>query len=453
VWILFKFKQRFISIFLIFAFFFGIGVNVAESHSFVVEITPTPNSQLKSSPQEVKITFGDKIDKNLASITVTNDKQKTVTSESVQLSENNKEVRLKLPKLTSGIYKVDYYVISSNDGHPMRGSYSFEILNSASSQQGDKHGKETEAISPQQKDDEKSMSQNSDPHDQMGNESNNIQPQKTDQSKVNLTELFIYLMRAVYYLGLLLLIGWVFWWNFVHNYSTEFKKKYLFWGIIIQMLHLIGLISMILNQLNVFESRGLISTSDFSFESHFGLMWLVSLVLSLIGFACLFRNKWLDFLWIFIIILAKVLNGHSLEFKPAILLVISNFIHLFAASIWAAGLLFIIIYWRKQRLYVQSFLPLFSLYALLSIIILSITGIFTTVFFLSSADQLFTNWGLFLLVKLLVVIFVFIIGGLIRLKLKKHKTANLGLLVKIDFILMTIIVFLVSIITYLNPLL
>ncbi|MEH7604420.1 CopD family protein, partial [Priestia megaterium] len=130
----------------------------------------------------------------------------------------------------------------------------------------------------------------------------------------------------------------------------------------------------------------------------------------------------------------------------------SNFVHLFAASIWAAGLLFIVVYWKKQRLYVQSFLPLFSLYALLSIIILSITGISTTVLFLSSTDQLFTNWGLFLLAKLLVVIFVFIMGGLIRLKLKKHKIANLGLFVKIDFILMTIIVFLVSIITYLNPL-
>lgn len=449
---MFKFKRHFISVFLIFAFFFGIGINVADGHSFVAEITPAPNSQLKSSPQEVKITFGDKIDKNLASITVTNDKQKTVTSESVQLSENNKEVRLKLPKLTSGIYKVDYYVISSNDGHPMRGSYSFEILNSASSQQEDKHEKENEAVSPQQKDEKESTSQNSDNHNHMMDDSNNTQPQETDESKGNLMELFIYLMRAVYYLGLLLLIGWVFWWDFVHNYSTEFKKKYLFWGIIIQMLHLIGLISMILNQLNVFASRGLISTLGFAFDSHFSLMWLVSFTLSLIGFACLFKNRWLDFLWIFIIALAKVLNGHSIDLKPTILLIISNFVHLFAASIWAAGLLVIVIYWRKQRLYIQSFLPLFSLYALLSIIILSITGIFTTVFFLSSADQLFTNWGLFLLAKLLVVIFVFIIGGLIRLKLKKYKTANLGLFVKIDFILMTIIVFLVSIITYLNPL-
>ncbi|MEH7609445.1 copper resistance CopC family protein, partial [Priestia megaterium] len=315
---MFKFKQHFISIFLMFAFFFGIGANLAESHSFVTEITPAPNSQLKSPPQEVKITFGDKIDKNLASITVTNNKQKTVKSESVQLSENNKEIRLKLPKLTSGIYKVDYYVISSNDGHPMRGSYSFEILNSASSQQEDKYEKENEAVSPQQKGDEKSTSQNSDNHNHMENDSNNTQPQETDQSKGNIIELFIYLMRAVYYLGLLLLIGWVFWWNFVHNYSTEFKKKYLFWGIIIQMLHLIGLISMILNQINIFESRGLIATADFSFESHFSLMWLVSLTLSLIGFACLFRNRWLDFLWIFIITLAKVLNGHSIDFKPTI---------------------------------------------------------------------------------------------------------------------------------------
>lgn len=54
-----------------------------------------------------------------------------------------------------------------------------------------------------------------------------------DESKGNLMELFIYLMRVVYYLGLFLLIGWVFWWDFVYNYLMEFKKKYFFWGIII----------------------------------------------------------------------------------------------------------------------------------------------------------------------------------------------------------------------------
>ncbi len=111
------------------------------------------------------------------------------------------------------------------------------------------------------------------------------------------------------------MIGWVFWWRTIQDYSTELKKKYLFWGIIIQMLHLVGLITMILIQLNIFTSNGLSFTPDFPFETTFGLMWLASLFVSLIGFVCLFRNRWFDIGWILVIVVSKSLNGHSLEFE------------------------------------------------------------------------------------------------------------------------------------------
>ncbi len=144
--------------------------------------------------------------------------------------------------------------------------------------------------------------------------------------------------------------------------------------------------------------------------------------------------------------------GIPLNLKPTTLLVISNSIHLFAASIWAAGLLFTIVFWRQQRLYVHSFLPVFSKYAFMSIVVLCITGVFTAIAFLSSFDQLLTNWGLFLLYKLFAVLLVVTIGGIIRSKLKKHKTVDLGIWIIVDFTLMITIIVLVSILSYLNPL-
>ena len=126
-------------------------------------------------------------------------------------------------------------------------------------------------------------------------------------------------MRSIYYIGLVLIVGWVFWWRKIQEYSTELKKKYIFWGTMIQMLHLVGLILMILVQLDIFASYGLAISTDFSLFSGFGLMWLGSLFLSLLGFVLLFRNKWVDLVWILFIVLTKSLNAHAIEFEPVIL--------------------------------------------------------------------------------------------------------------------------------------
>ena len=103
-------------------------------------------------------------------------------------------------------------------------------------------------------------------------------------------------------------------------------------------------------------------------------------------------------------------------------------------------------------MYVRQFMPLFSKAALLSMIVLSITGIFTTVMFLPSIDALFSGWGYFLLLKIGLVIAVILLASIIRSKYKNDKTAEAEKMVKVDFFLMLIIVIVVSILTYLNPL-
>jgi len=423
---LIKYKQRFVFFFFVVAALFVLGTTKAWSHSIVVKETPAPNSHHETSPKEVIINFGNKVEKNLVSIKVFDESQKEVTSKSAKLGNNQKEIRVELPQLDGGSYEIQYYAVSSNDGHPIQGSYRFMVDVAVPNQQQGEETNESEVVPSKQP-------------DSMVNE-------------VKLTELIIYIMRAIYYIGLLLIIGWVFWWRYIQTYSTELKKKFLLWGIIIQMVNLVGLISMILVQLNIFTSNNLSITPDFPFGTTFGLMWFVSLFVSLLGFVCLFRNKWFDILWILVMIVSKSLNGHSLEFEPTVALIISNCIHLFAASILVAGLLYMIVFWRKQRLYVQSFLPIFSRAALRSIVILSITGLFTTLAFLSDFNLLLTNWGIVLLFKLFAVILVVTVGGIIRSKLKKQKTVDLGSWIKLDFSLIMTIIILVSILSYLNPL-
>lgn len=228
----------------------------------------------------------------------------------------------------------------------------------------------------------------------------------------------------------------------MQRYNGDILKKYALWGISFQLLHLVGLLSLLLTQLMVFNENGLT----------FGAIWLFSLFLSLIGLVFLFKNQWFDYSWLIALIVSKSMNGHSFEFEPVSILVAANSIHLLSAGIWAAGLTFIVVFWRKQDMYVRQFMPLFSKVALLTMIVLSITGIFTTVMFLPSIDALFSDWGYFLLLKVGLVIIVLVVASIIQAKYKNDKAAEVEKLVKTDFFLMLLFVVIVSILTYVSPL-
>ena len=407
------------------------------SHAFVIEETPAPNSYHENSPTEVKITFNSKVDNNLFTIKIYDEQQKEITSQLAEISDNQKEIRLKLPTLDGGKYQVEYYVISSNDGHPVQGSFMFQVADSKAPQ---------DPVDVIEEDGENNNLE------EEPSVSNSPKQEIKETSIPNFSEVIIHLMRAIYYFGLLFLIGWILLWRIVKNYANDVKKKYLFWGTIIQMLHLVGLSSVILIQLNIFSINGLSFTPDFPFQTTFGLLWIVSLLMSLFGFLLLFKNQWFDILWLIVIVISKSLNGHALEFEPTILLVITNSIHLLAASIWAAGLMFIIVFWRKHINYVQSFLPKFSKYAFSSIVVLSITGIFMSYFYLEGFDLLFSDRGILLMIKTALIFLVILVGVMIRSKMKEMQTVDLKRWITLDFILMFIIIIIVSILTYLNPL-
>lgn len=437
-------KTKYIPIyFFLTLFLFVLGVHTVWSHSFVVNESPLPNSHHETSPTEVKITFNSTVEKNF-SIKLIDEKQQEVPSISSNISGNQKEISIQIPILKGGKYQVEYYVISSNDGHPIQGSYYFQVAT-------------IDVISNEQNEIVKNPRTNETIQGEVPVIVEEMAPQQSAQSNslgnnLNVSQFIIYLMKVFYYIGLVLLIGWVIWWRIIRNYSNDIKRKYLFCANLLQMLNLVSLISVILMQLNIFTSHGLSFVPDFPFDTNFGLLWFASFLFSLIGFLFLFKNQWFDIFWFIVIVLCKSLNGHSLEFEPSYLLVISDSIHLIAASIWAAGLTFIIVFWRNQRLYVKTFLPIFSEYAFASIIVLAMTGSYIAFIYMPSLKYFFTDWGLFLLLKLFFVGLVLIIGGLIRSKMKKSKAADLGKWIKVDFLLMMIIMIIVSILTYLNPL-
>ena len=429
------------TIYFFFIAFLFMLVPSVEGHSFVVKESPIPNSVLEASPSNVSIQFNSRVDTNFT-LKVTDKDEQELEIKLSKISGDQKIITAQIPQLPNGQYKVQYYVISSNDGHAVEGSYSFQVKWKVPPIKNEDYVKEETAGGIVKRDEPKNPQ-----------EVVTTPIEGTEEGKrIDITEVSIFIAKAIYYLGFLLLVGWIFLWQLIRTYSFEVRKKYIFYGMIFQLLHLVGLIAFLLAQMNIFTMNGIVFEFDFPLETNFGKLWIASLVLVLIGFLFLFKNRLVDYVWVLLLATVKSLSGHTQEFEPTSALVVLNNLHLFAASFWSAGLVYIVLFWRKQRLYVKYFLPTFSKGALYSIILLTITGSITTYFYLPNKEALLTDWGIALLAKVVVVIIVIIMGAIIRSKMKKGKVADLESTIKLDIGLMLILIVIISILTSLNPL-
>jgi copper transport protein len=380
-------------------------------HSTAVSMSPAPNSNFEESPDTVTIEFQSEVDEQLYSLQVLNEKQQKVTQQKAVLSKNKKELLLLLPELSSGEYMVTYNVISANDGHRLQETYMFSI------------GKNVEGKS--------------------------VVP---STSSFQYEDITIYLIRILYYFGLLWVIGWVFWKVIIQWKKRSLPKRFEHWGFIAQVVHLMGLICMILLQIIDITNSGLTYSQQIPLNSIYAFAWIGLLCLSIIGFVSLYKSQSLDVGWILLIAILKGVNSHSFETEPAYLLMVLDIIHLVCASIWCSGIIFALVFWKKQRLHVYEFLPLFSHIAIISFCMLILTGTVLTIFLLPNPLAIFTSpWGLVLLIKLIFVLLISFVAIKIKkaMKLKLHHRIEIFL--TLDFFFLLAITIMISVLTYLNP--
>ena len=402
-------------------------------HSSPVSYSPAPDSQLGEPPQEVSIQFQSEIDGSLFTLQVINEQKQEVSNQPAALDSSQTILTVGLPPLSEGTYTVKYSVVAK-DGHPQQDSYKFSVLSSGSS-------KNTAGPTPSP-----SITNNH------GLESHHAVPasnNKGSSSGIPYMEILIYLIRVLYYFGLLWITGWITWKYILQRQGKTMPGKYQQWGLVAQMFFLLGLVSMILIQIIDITDSGIAIKSEIPFTSAFGFIWMGMFILSLSGVFLLLKSKWIDMLWLFSILILSGAEGHSADFEPVILYIILDAVHLAVASIWCSGLVFIMLFWKNQRLHVYDFLPLYSKYALFSFILLIVTGSLLSIISLPDIQSLFnTQWGWMLLCKLMLVIVIGGVGGSIRKKMKKAVNGQLKWLLIVDFILMLLIIGVVSILTY-----
>ncbi|WP_449622432.1 copper resistance CopC/CopD family protein [Robertmurraya sp. Marseille-Q9965] len=342
------------------------------AHASIEKANPAPDSQLDKAPKEIYLQFNERLEKELYSIKVFDENGELISENETKISTDQKSLSQDLPALSDGLYTISYKVISA-DGHPVDGSYVVSIG-------------EGKVLNPSAFD------------------------IHTDGDKNDFYNTIYSLVRILYYLSLLLTTGWIIWRTLN---KIEDNKMYRKWAKVLQTALLISTIVIGAMQftelMEGWSVKGLLSILT---GTSAGISWLVSILLSVLGFVLLLRFCWLDSLWVLLLLTAKSINGHAMGFEPKLFTILLDIVHLLAATIWAGGLLYILANWKNQRENIREFLPKFSQFALLSLLVLTVTGTASVLIFLPKISYvLYTKWGILLLVKITFVLLVVVIGG------------------------------------------
>jgi copper transport protein len=395
----------------------------ADAHAELEKTTPIANSRMDISPTFVAIEFNEGLDRGGAKLLVLDKTSRNVAKGAPVSFNQGKGLRIALPKLGEGHYTVSYSVISA-DGHPVSGAYVFTVGNPAPL---------TDASQL-------------DPHQQVGHSHNHVGAGLSQQS------FLLYTARIMYYAGLLAVAGLALWSLLrhssplvreIHNLSLGVAGKF---ALIATMAYVFFSLQD-LGQGEPVSEWGRILTG-----TTIGKLYSAELLLALAAPLLPSLGRIARLFWAVVALFVEAWSGHAAVFKPIAYSIGLNYVHLAAASLWSAGLVLLLAIWYKERPEAGRFALLFSKWALISFLVLWVTGVLSTLNFLPSLEYLFyTGWGKWLIAKAAISLLVAITAFLIRLRLKKGDLPH-GNLLKIDVGLLAAIVLSVGVLTYQSPL-
>lgn len=186
-------------------------------------------------------------------------------------------------------------------------------------------------------------------------------------------------------------------------------------------------------------------------ETSAGRSWLMLVVLALIGFAVLKLPDLVKAIWALLLLAAESFNGHVAASEHASTAIILDYIHLVCSAIWAGGVMLLLLFWRSDRKEAGRFAERFASIAWMTIVALVASGVAMTWLLLPSWLYLiYTDWGIWLLAKALILSLVVVTGAALRYRARRKEMPR-GALLKLDGWLMAAIVVIASIFTYISP--
>jgi copper resistance protein C len=102
-------------------------VTTAFAHAHLVRATPTAGGTVHEAPAEVLLRFNEKLESVFSSVVVRDSTGKQVDKHDAQVDKADRLLmRVSLPPLTPGTYKVEWRVMSA-DTHKVNGNFTFMV--------------------------------------------------------------------------------------------------------------------------------------------------------------------------------------------------------------------------------------------------------------------------------------------------------------------------------------
>ncbi|MDO3678663.1 copper resistance CopC/CopD family protein [Paenibacillus ehimensis] len=400
----------------------------AGAHASLVQTVPASGAELEQPPEQVVLTFNERLEEGLYYLRVYDGSKRKVTDKAAVMNDTRTTLTLDLPGLAKGIYVVTYHVISA-DGHPVDGTYLFAVGQSLDQPSG--------------------VSGSAPAIEHLHRHDGPI-------STFGVKDVLQFGSRILFYLALLGFTGWLLWlrWFAPGEQTDPARVRLRQWAERLQQLYLIAYILFMWAHMgDLIGDGGAQGLLRLFTQTTVGYAWLGGLLLALLSFIVLHRSVFLDYIWLALVWFAKSLLGHAAAFEPKSETLVLDWLHLAASSVWVGGLLMLLVLWRTDKETGKRFLPRFSTAALISILLLTVSGVLTVFIFLPDVRYIVeTGWGKLLLAKTGLVLLVVVTAALIRFLFRKSSERRAGRLLGVDAVLMTLIVGVVGVFTYLTPL-
>ena len=431
------------------------------AHALLVSADPPVNAQLRQAPAALSLSFSEPLERRFSSVRVV-DQDGARVDERVEFDENDSALmRVHLKPLSSGYVTVSWETVSVVDGHRISGSYPLTILNQDGS---------LPAGAPQ---------------------AGAITVSGTAADPGRVVVKWLLLLGTALLTGSLLFIAFV---------TPAFKgaaapvaaEKFEWLALVTGMASLFllassGAAELLLQAADLDVSLGTV------FDTRWGERWLwrnlVLLVpLSAIAIVLATDNVFTKRVFIGFALAAAVVYmalvasiSHSAAGGGAFWAAGSDFLHLTAASVWIGllGLLVGLFVWAQRVLpggdrygVLAAALQRFSAIAVLSIVVLLVTGIFNALIELGRVEDLLdSGYGRALLLKLLLMVPLLLVAAtnayLLRPELIEEVEAvrdgrrgrerlpqleaNLRSLVKVEFALAIVLLAVVALLVQITP--
>ncbi|MDF9763670.1 MULTISPECIES: copper resistance CopC/CopD family protein [Peribacillus] len=405
---------------------------MASGHATVISSNPSPNEVMDTLPEKISIQFSENIQPAFHSLEVFSQDGDKIQIQDSAISEQSEKVLEAKWKGTidEGIYYIKWRVVSS-DGHPIEGTIPFQFGDST--------------VLPNQ-----------------------------EISKVNagFPDSITVFLQSLQYICFAALTGILFFQLSLMKGSRLFeassRARLYLW------LSYAGLAFSIFCSLplkvTIDAGVGWADAFNGTFikevlnATSFGTIWIIEILLLLLLFLVIYfmlentlikSLPFLSFIIIAILMVCKALTGHTAAVPNQVLAVLMDFLHLLSMALWLGGLLALLVILPglanrqadDKKTFYWSIIQRFSRWSFLFVIILIISGIYSSLQHVPTIHSLInTTYGQLLLAKIGLMLVMIVLGAFHYFRGKK-RVKKLGYSVGMEFGLGIVVLIVAALLT------